>query len=94
MNEYGIEQTMDVIAYIQGLADEMMEAKKEDGKISVGEIVSTLMTTSPSALSAFIGSSDIDKEIADFSEEERKQVLTAAVKVIQTFGKLFSKVSK
>lgn len=94
MNKYGIEQTMDVVLYIQTIADEMLEAKAEDGKIAISEIVSTLMTTSPAALSAFIGSSDIDKEVADFSEDERKQVLTACVKVIQTFGKIFSKVKK
>jgi hypothetical protein len=90
--EYGIEETMDMVAYFQSIADEMLEKKKDDGKGSLGEIITSLMTSAPDSLSAFIGANEIDDEMSNLSEEERNMVLKSALKVVRTFGKVFSKV--
>lgn len=89
--EYGIEETMDVLAWIQGMADRMLLAKLDDGEIDTKEIVAALMAEAPGALSAFVGASDIDNELGNLSEDERKKVLEASMRIVQTFGSLFSK---
>ena len=88
-DKYGIEDTMDVITYVQGLADEIYMAMS-DGDLDVSEVLSAIMSTAPTALNAFVGASNIDEELKDLSEDERKKVLTASLRVIQTFGRIFS----
>jgi len=91
-NKYGIEETLDMIAYFQSLADEMLEKKKDDGKISLGELITSLMTSAPDAFPAIIGVDKIDDELMELSEEERKTVLKSLLTVVRTYGKVFSKV--
>jgi len=91
-NELPITDIMDVITYLQSLADEMYLAKADDGKIDMKEIVAALATTSPTALAAWVGSDNISAQAADISDEERERILTASLRVVQTFGKIFAKV--
>lgn len=90
-NKYGIADTMDMIAFLQSMADKMLLAKNDDGEIKTSEIIAALMTSSPQALSAFVGYDNIDNELADLDHDEQQKVLAASVKVVQTFGKLFIK---
>lgn len=85
----GIEETMDVIIFLQKMAEEIVAAKKNDGKITMTEMITASMKNSPAAFSAFVGSSEIDKELADLDEEERKKLLEASMKIVQTLSKLF-----
>lgn len=88
-NKLGIDETMDVIAFAQSVVADMVAAKADDGELSTGEMIQAAMKNAPSGLRAFAGSSDIDNELSDLTEEERERVVKEAMKVVQTFSQLF-----
>lgn len=71
----GIQETLDVIEFVNHLATSLEEAKA-DGVINIFDAVK-LITLIPSATSAVRGSGEIRAEFGDLTGEERDMLLTA-----------------
>lgn len=92
-NKYGIEESKEIIAYVDAIADKLVEAKAGDGKIDGGEIAATLAATAPEGVKAVWGSWEAPKELGDLTEEERKELLDSTFPVILKIFGLFIPVS-
>lgn len=91
-NAYGIEETMDLVEFADKIVKSLAAHKADDGKIDGAEIASTLVSAAPAAISAMVGSGDISDELADLSDEEREQLIQAAMPVLMALAGMFFKM--
>lgn len=91
-NKHGIDETMDVLEYLDAVSVELQKHKADDGKIDAGEIRETAISTMREGWSAAWGASDIPLEMGDRSPEETKQLLDKALPILKRLAETFSPV--
>jgi len=89
MSKLGIEETMDVVKFVDYLADKMAEAMKDDGKIDTKEIISALIDNPDITFSTGWGIWDIPEELSDLDEAETMRLISATLPVIKKIVYLF-----
>ena len=81
-----MKETMEVVEYIQSVADSLLVAKTKDGEVSTRDLIVIALNSSSSALDAFSGIGDIDDEFSKMTPEEKEILLKSLVKILATFG--------
>ena len=94
MGKYGIKETMDYIEYADAVVDKIVEAKQDDGKINTSEIIGAIMSTTPEAIKAMIGSDDVDNEMADLDPAEKEKLLNASMAALKKLVRAFVSQAK
>lgn len=89
MDEYGIEETMDLVEFATKLVESLAAHKADDGTIDGAEIASTMVSIMPAGISALVGAGDINKELKELSDEEREKLIAAAMPVLMALVKMF-----
>lgn len=85
----GIKETEDLIKYVDSIADALVSAKKDDGKISSAEIAGIIVKTMPAGIRAVVGAGEIDDEIKDLDEKEKEELLEKSIAVMQKIAGMF-----
>jgi len=87
--QYGIDETMDLVEFAAKIVGSLAGHKADDGKIDGAEIASTLVTSTPAGISAMVGAGDISAELKDLDDAEREKLLGAAMPVLMELVKMF-----
>jgi len=82
------KETEDLLTYGEALVS-TLEDHNEDGEITMRETISTVITTSPEAIAAIVGSDKIKDEIKAMSPEQKEEALVEAVDILQRLVGLF-----
>lgn len=85
----GIEQTKDIILYVEAIAGELNKSKQGDGKITMLELVTSLAKTAPEAIKAMTGVLDVPNELKDLDDKEKKELLEMSLQVILNIASVF-----
>lgn len=89
MATYGIEQTLDIIKFVDYIAGKMAEAMEDDGKIDTKEVVAALINDPDVAFSTIWGSWDIPAELSDLDTDEAMKLVSEVLPVIKKIVNLF-----
>lgn len=72
--QYGMEETLDVVDAVLSLFTAIWEAKTNDGKISIGDIL-LFITPLTKLPAAFEGAALIPLEVGEMDDEDREELL-------------------
>lgn len=86
----GIKETLEIMDFLKVLIKDLADAKKDDGKISMVEIVSIALGNASAGISAGMDADKIGAELSNLDAAEIKQLAEAGIelaKVIMTLVK-------
>jgi hypothetical protein len=68
----GIDETLEVFDYCYSVVNDLCKGKNASGSLSVSGLIQAIAGNASEAMKAYIGSSSIDDELKDLSDEEIK----------------------
>ena len=89
MNSFGINETKNIIALADHLANKMKEALDADGAIDRSDIIDAIIGEPSVVFKAIWGAWDIQAELEDLQEEEVKELLEQCLPIIKKMTELF-----
>ena len=90
----GVKETMDVLVWVRELVTSLAEHASDDGKVDGFEITRTLLGSTPSAMAAFTGISEISRELKDLDLSEKERIMSEAVGIVLLLARTFYKGEK
>jgi hypothetical protein len=87
-----VKETLDVVACLRKLAEQIEDKAKDDGSISYGEAVQMVIEMMGSIGEAINGMGDVASEIANMCEADAKHLGGEAVSAMLALCKAFSKL--
>jgi len=88
-----VKNTMEVLAFANGLMKDLAAAKAGDGKTSVVEVVSAALGNASAGIAAAMDADKIGAELSDLDAKEIKLIAEAGVELAQNVM-AFMKASK
>lgn len=83
-----VKNSKEMLVFVDGIVDGMIEAKADDGKISKFEIAKVTLENLPAGIKALMGADKIDDELKELSPEERDELLGMAMPILKKLAGL------
>lgn len=87
----GIEETLEVVRWLNLVAADLAEHMTDDGKLDGFEVTKTLLSNAPGAIKAFSGIDKVDDEIKDLDDSEKEQLVSEAMALVMSLVRTFYK---
>lgn len=77
----GIKETLEIMDFLKALIKDLADAKKDDGKISMVEIVSVALGNASAGIAAGMDADKIGAELSNLDAAEIKQLAEAGIEL-------------
>jgi len=79
-----VKNTLEVLSFANGVVKDLAAAKKDDGKISVVEVVSVALGNASAGIAAAMDADLIGSELSELNASEIKQLAEAGVELAKS----------
>lgn len=86
-----VKNTLEVLAFANGMIKDLAAAKADDGKISIVEAVSVSLGNASAGISAVMDADQIGAELSDLDAKEIKLIAEAGIALAKSVMALMKK---
>ena len=92
-NKFGIEETKELLTFLNNYIAELKKKKANDGKVDLTEALTALGAHSEAAITGALGSWNVPKEIRDLNDQEKEIVFEMSVDMVCNLAELLLDVT-